>query len=188
MEIILKHKQDDKIIEMIFIGVFLFGILDLFLILGMQGIQTIKKTQTSGPYTAVAPVLPARTAIPPKKEKKLPGIRDRYKFELKYDEVLSPATGMYTLAVCCPDGYLKDYYTYKMPWEFLLYEFAPGTPTITVFQLDENSKKGRFEIVLLDKKVEVTKIKQSEILHFIKKVSDYMPGYSWEGDLRVDVQ
>ncbi|MBN2755313.1 MAG: hypothetical protein JXR81_10710 [Candidatus Goldbacteria bacterium] len=117
------------------------------------------------------------------KSEKMPVFSEELKFELYYDSVIGPATGMHSLKVCCPAGLVKEYYTYKMPWELILYKFSATIPTVVLFEKDEEKKEGKIKILILDPKVQGTDIKQSDILKFIKKTGDYLPGYSWQADV-----
>lgn len=117
------------------------------------------------------------------KSEKLAAIPEELTFQLYYDSVIGPATGMHSLKVCCPDGLVKEYYTYKMPWELILYKFSATIPTVALFEKNESKKVGKIKILILDPKVQSTDIKQSDILKFIKKTGDYLPGYSWQADV-----
>ncbi len=117
------------------------------------------------------------------KTEKMAAFPEELKFQLYYDNVIGPATGMHSLKVCCPGGLAKEYYTYKMPWEFILYKFSASIPTVALFEINEEKKEGKIKILILDPNAGATDIKQSDIMMFIKKTSDYMPGYTWQADV-----
>jgi hypothetical protein len=91
------------------------------------------------------------------------------------------------LEVCCPAGYIKEFYTNEMPWAFLLYEFEPGVPTVTLFEIDKKAKMARFEIVILDKAADESAIKSVAVSIFEELLKQYMPGYEWRGSVRKEI-
>ncbi|HNZ28419.1 MAG TPA: hypothetical protein PKJ42_00370 [Candidatus Goldiibacteriota bacterium] len=129
-----------------------------------------------------APQKPPASAADVKSEK-MAAFPEELKFQLYYDGVIGPATGMHSLKVCCPGGLAKEYYTYKMPWELILYKFSASVATVALFEKNEEKKEGKIKILILDPDAGATDIKQSDIMMFIKKTSDYMPGYTWQADV-----
>ena len=70
-----------------------------------------------------------------------------------------------------------------MPWELILYKFSASVATVALFEKNEEKKEGKIKILILDPDAGATDIKQSDIMMFIKKTSDYMPGYTWQADV-----
>lgn len=120
-------------------------------------------------------------------DRKMPVFKEKLKFKLGYDPVLAGPNGLHVLSVCCPAGYSKEFYTAKMPWAFYMYEFEPGLPTVVLFDIDKNAKKGRFEIVILDKLAEESAIKAVSVTIFVELLKQYMPGIEWEGNVRKEI-
>lgn len=120
-------------------------------------------------------------------EKKMPVFQDKLKFNLTFDPILAGPNNLHVLQVCCPAGYSKEFYTAKMLWAFLLYEFEPGVPTATLFDIDNKAKTGRFVIVILDKTSDEAAIKAVSVTIFIELLKQYMPSYSWEGSVRKEL-
>jgi hypothetical protein len=152
----------------------------VFVILDFAVIMSTMK-DTAGPITKET--IQSEVFTQDIKSEKMPAFPDKLEFQLYYDSVIGPATGMHSLKVCCPDGLVKEYYTYKMPWELILYKFSATIPTVALFEKNESKKVGKIKILILDPKVQSTDIKQSDILKFIKKTGDYLPGYSWQADV-----
>ncbi|HDT15714.1 MAG TPA: hypothetical protein ENN55_05845, partial [Firmicutes bacterium] len=120
-------------------------------------------------------------------EKNMPGFGETFRFELKEDPAITPAAGMYALNICCPEGYERAYYTAKMPWDFILYEFGEKTASFVLFDVNEQEKRAGFRIMVLGKEAK-TDIMQGEIMSYIKKLDEYMPEYTWEGSVRADLR
>lgn len=118
-------------------------------------------------------------------EKNMSGLNETLRFELKKDPVITPASGMYSMNICCPGGYEKTYYTVKMPWDFILYEFGEKTPSFVLFEVNEQEKRAGFRI-MVPGEYKKTDILQGEIMSYIKKLDEYMPDYTWEGSIRMD--
>jgi hypothetical protein len=119
--------------------------------------------------------------------KKMPVFLDKLKFKLTYDPILAGPDNLHVLEVCCPSGYSKEYYTAKMPWAFILYEFEPGLPTVTIFDIDGKTNKGTFVIVILDKLADETVIKAVSVAVFEELLKQYLPGYVWSGSVRKEL-
>ncbi|PKL90628.1 MAG: hypothetical protein CVV21_11850 [Candidatus Goldiibacteriota bacterium HGW-Goldbacteria-1] len=152
----------------------------VFVILDFAVIMSTMK-DTAGPITTEA--IQSEVFTQNIKSEKMAAFEEKLEFQLYYDSVIGPATGMHSLKVCCPDGLVKEYYTYKMPWELILYKFSATIPTVALFEKNDDKKEGKIKILILDPKVQSTDIKQSDILMFIKKTGDYLPGYSWQADV-----
>lgn len=120
-------------------------------------------------------------------EKKMPPFSDALKFRLYYDKTLAGPEGLYVLEVCCPAGYSKEYYTSPVPWAFFLYDFEPGLPTVTLFEINKAEKTARFEIVILDKKADMQSIRSVSVTIFIELLKQYLPGYRWRGSVRKEM-
>ncbi len=119
-------------------------------------------------------------------EKHMPSGLGKIEYTLEEDPVITPATGMKVLTACCIGGLPRDYYTYEMPWAFHLYEFEEGVPTLTVFQVTDEGKKGRFEIVVMDPRQAESVIKEIEVRVFKELLNRYSDGIEWEGSVRVE--
>jgi len=94
---------------------------------------------------------------------------------------------MKVLDICCPGGPAKSFYTAEMPWAFILYKFGEGVPTVTLFEINKEEKKGLFEIVIMDKSVKKSAIKAVEVTIFVELLKKYMPGYKWKGSVRKEM-
>jgi len=119
--------------------------------------------------------------------KKMPVFPDKLKFKLTYDPILAGPDNLHVLEVCCPSGYSKEYYTAKMPWAFILYEFEPGIPTVTIFDIDGKTSKGTFVIVILDKLADESSIRAVSVAVFEELLKQYLPGYEWSGSVRKEL-
>jgi|ERR1035437_1786785 hypothetical protein len=119
-------------------------------------------------------------------EKKLPVVND-LKFIMSDEPVFAGKDPVYSINVCCLAGVSKDFYTAKMPWALIMYDFEPGLPTITLFELNSGKKQGRFEIVVLDPKADMEKLKAVSVRIFTELVKEYKPGYEWEASVRQEI-
>jgi hypothetical protein len=120
-------------------------------------------------------------------DRKMPVFPDKLKFKITYDPALAGPNDLHVLSVCCPAGYSREFYTAKMPWAFLLYEFEPGVPTIVLFELKRNTKTGRYEIVILDKRSDATAIRAVTVTIFEELLKQYLPGYTWTANVRKEL-
>ena len=118
--------------------------------------------------------------------KNMPSGLGKIEYTLEEDPAITPATGMKVLTACCIAGLPRDYYTYEMPWAFHLYEFEEGVPTVTVFQIMDEGRKGKFEIVIMDPKQQESVIKEIEVRVFKELLNKYSEGVEWEGSVRVE--
>jgi hypothetical protein len=121
-----------------------------------------------------------------KLEIKLP-VMDRLKFTMSDEPVFDGADPVYSLNVCCPMGLSKDFYTAKMPWAFIMYDFEPGLPTVVLFEINSEKKTGRFEIVVLDSKANMETLKAVSVRIFTELVKGYMPGIEWKSSVRQEI-
>jgi hypothetical protein len=120
-------------------------------------------------------------------DRKMPVFEEKLKFKLTYDPVLAGPNNLHVLSVCCPAGYSKEFYTAKMPWAFLLYEFEPDVPTVVLFDIDSNTKKARYEIVILDKLADETVIRAVSVTIFEELLKQYLPGVEWAAGIRKEI-
>ncbi|MCE5300960.1 MAG: hypothetical protein LLG37_08855 [Spirochaetia bacterium] len=120
-------------------------------------------------------------------EKKLPVV-DRLKFTLSDTPFFDGADPVYALSVCCRDGTQRDYYTCKMPWAFIMYEFEQGVPTVTIFEIKSEKKEGRYEIVVMDPQADPAKIKAVSVSIYEELLRQYMPGIEWKGSVRQEIK
>ena len=120
-------------------------------------------------------------------KKKMKGLDEEIEFKLYYDSVFAGYNNMHVLRMCCPGGYLKELFTNEMPWAFILYEFEEGVPTVTLFEISQKEKKGKFQIVILDKTADESVIKAVEVTIFIEMLKQYMPGIEWRGSVRKEI-
>jgi hypothetical protein len=118
---------------------------------------------------------------------KMPVFKDKLNFKLTYDPILAGPNNLHVLSICCPSGYSKDFYTAKMPWAFILYEFEPGLPTVTIFDIDGKTNKGTFVIVILDKLADESAIRAVSVAVFEELLKQYLPGYVWSGSVRKEL-
>gem|GEM_PF-2796123 len=116
----------------------------------------------------------------------LSGEKSEFTFEMYNDEIISASTGLYSLRVCCPGGAMREYYTYPMDWEYILHKWSQTAPTVTLFQLNKESRQAEMQVVILKNESEDTGIRQADILRFIKSIDEKLPGYNWEADIRVE--
>lgn len=120
-------------------------------------------------------------------EKQMPVFAEKLKYKLSYDPILAGPNNIHVLSVCCPAGYSKEFYTAKMPWAMILYDFEPGVPTVTLFDVDGKNNTGKFEIVILDKLADETAIKAVAVTIFEELLKQYLPGYVWSGSVRKEI-
>jgi hypothetical protein len=192
-----KEKQaiDPLIAQILFLLAALI-IADLFTILYFQ--NRIKTQKPAGGDNAVVSVVGEEYKNPEAGNlrslkiggtfsRKLPVFKEPLKFKMYYDRALAGPNDLRVLEVCCPSGYLKDYYTAEMPWAFILYDFEPGLPTVTLFEIEKAAKTVKFEIVILDKTADEQSIKSTSVTVFIELLKQYMPGYEWMGSVRKEI-
>ncbi len=164
-------------------GITLFILADLFTILYFNRKSPIPVSYVAtnpGPENFVN--LPIGGII----EKKLPVVND-LKLKMSDEPVFMGKDPVYSLNVCCPGGLSKDFYTAKMPWAFIMYDFEPGLPTVVLFEMDTDKKQGRFEIVVLDPKADMEKLRAVSVRIFTELVKKYKPGYEWRGSVRQEI-
>ncbi len=119
-------------------------------------------------------------------EKPMP-VFEKLKFTMSDEPVFGGENPVYSLSVCCPGGLAKEFYTAKMPWAFIMYEYEQGLPTVTVFEMDKGKKQGRFEIVVLDAKADMEKLMAVSVGIYAELLKAYMPGYEWRGSVRQEI-
>jgi hypothetical protein len=119
-------------------------------------------------------------------EKKLP-VFEKMKMTMSEQPVFNGADPIYSLSVCCMKGITKEYYTAKMPWPFITYEYEQGLPTVTVFEINSSKKTGRFDIVVLDDRADMEKLRTVSVRIFTELLKAYMPGYEWRGNVRQEI-
>ena len=119
-------------------------------------------------------------------EIKLP-VMDKLKFTMSEEPLFDGVDPVYSLNVCCPMGLSKDFYTAKMPWAFIMYDFEPGLPTVVLFEVNSAKKTGRFEIVILDSKANMETLKAVSVRIFTELVKGYMPGFEWTSSVRQEI-
>lgn len=121
-----------------------------------------------------------------KLEIKLP-VMDNLKFTMSEEPLFGGADPVYSLNVCCPMGLSKDFYTAKMPWAFIMYDFEPGLPTVVLFEVNSAKKTGRFEIVVLDSKADMETLKAVSVRIYTELVKGYMPEIEWKSSVRQEI-
>lgn len=119
-------------------------------------------------------------------EKKVP-VFEKLKMTMSDAPAFDGADPVYSVTVCCPRGLSKEFYTAKMPWAFINYEFEEGLPTVTVFEINSAKKSGKFSIVVLDHTADMEKLKTVSVRIFTELLKSYMPGYEWSGDVRQEM-
>jgi hypothetical protein len=193
----LKQKMDPLIINIIiFLAVLVIG--DLFTILYFQNQMQKARNTREANSKFVMNAVPGEYTNPEagnlkslktggEFQKKMPVFKDALKFKLYYDKALAGPNGLYVLQVCCPAGYSKEFYTAQMPWAFLLYDFEPGLPCVTLFEINIAAKTARFEIVILDKTADEQSIRSVSVTMFIELLKQYLPGYQWRGSVRKEI-
>ncbi len=117
----------------------------------------------------------------------LPGEEKEFDFELYEDNTISKLTGLYCLKVCCPQGYVREYYTYPVDWEYILHQWSAKTPAITLFHFNKEMKQAKMLVVILKNDNKNSDIKKTDIMRFIKLMDEKIPGYSWEADVKEEM-
>lgn len=191
-------QRTDPIIANIVIFLVVLVIADLGTILYFQGRMQKQKNAAEAAAKAVVNAVPEEYTNPEagnlrslksggEFERKMPVFKNALKFKLYYDKAIAGPAGLYVLQVCCPGGYPKDFFTAQMPWAFLLYDFEPGIPTVTLFDINKETKRARFEIVILDKKAVEQSIRSVSVTMFVELLKQYLPGYQWRGSVRKEI-
>lgn len=121
-----------------------------------------------------------------KLEKKLPVVND-LKFIMSDEPLFAGKNPVYSLNVCCIAGFSKEFYTAKMPWAFIMYDFEPSLPTVALFEMDSEKHEGKFEIVILDPKANMESLKAVDVRIFTELVKQYKPGLVWRGSVRQEI-
>jgi hypothetical protein len=182
-------KETNTFLVQVIISLFVFLAADFFTILYFQMKVPAEKKTVVAPYVAYRNrdfESMKNLPIGGEFEATLP-VLNKLKFTMSNEPVFAGNNPVYSLNVCCPAGLAKEFYTSKMPWAFILYDFEPGLATAVIFEMDSKKKTGRFEIVILDSKANAEKLTAVAVRIYKELLKQYKPEYEWTGSVRQEI-